>query len=62
MSDLISFITHNTGAQVAAAALIARGAIDVAILTSEVLRSLIRDLRAAYSREREEWKSTLRGG
>jgi len=62
MSDLITLITHNTAAQVVAAMLMARGAIDVVILLSEVTRSLVRDVRAALKREREEWKSTLRGG
>jgi len=62
MSDLITLITHNAAAQVVAAMLMARGAFDVAILLSEVTRSLVRDVRAALKREREEWRSTLRGG
>jgi hypothetical protein len=62
MSDLITIVTHNTATQAVAAALIARGAIDVVLLLSELLRSVVRDVRAAYKREREEWKSTLRGG
>ncbi len=62
MSDFITLITHNTAASVVAAVLMARGAFHVVILCSELLRSVVRDIRTAVKRERDEWKSTLRGG